>query len=131
MRGITEASSSLDKAYSAGMSLTGLRLVPNANLRSVALSVTLTNVGAAPLSQVRAAATFVGLATDPTVSGLLVDPPVELEAGESLALSDSFDLSSTAAQTLKVTVGAGGLGPAGNAVSASIEDSVALPIVIN
>jgi hypothetical protein len=131
MRGITQASNSLDQAYAVEMSLTGLSASADVITRLGELTVTLTNTGAVALSLVRAAVTFTGLATDPTVSGLLIDPPVVLEAGASLVLKDSFDLSSTTTSAVQATVGAGGLGPAGNPVSASAEARVVFTGGIN
>jgi hypothetical protein len=131
MRGITEASNTLDQAYSAEMSLTGLGVTGDVITRLVDLTVTLTNTGAVPIASVRAAVTISGLAADPVVSGLLTDKPIDLEAGESVVLKDSFDLSATAAVSPRAVVGAGGIGPAGNPVSASAEATVVFTGGIN
>jgi hypothetical protein len=131
MRGITQGGASLDQAYGAEMSLTGLTLTANTVTRAVTVSATLTNSGPVPLTEVRAAVTFKGLSTDPQVKGLLLDPAVALEAGISIDLNDTFDLSGTAADSIEATVGAGGLGPAGNPVAASASDSVYMLPEIN
>jgi hypothetical protein len=131
MRGITQASNSLDQAYAAEMSLTGLSASVDVITRMGELTVTLTNTGAVALSGVRAAVTFTGSATDPTVTGLLIESPVDLEAGASVVLKHGIDLSTTAASAVRATVGAGGLGPAGNPVSASAETQVVFTGGIN
>ena len=129
MRGITQASSSLDQGYAAELELSGLRTSPNINTRQVTLGVTLTNTGAVTVSTVRAAVVFVGDSNDPVVRGQLIDPPADVEAGDSLDLGDTFDLSTTNADTVSVTVAVAGVGPAGNLVTASIEDDVSfLPV---
>ena len=129
MRGITQASSSLDQGYATELELSGLQTSPDLNTRQVTLGVTLTNTGAVTVSSVRAAVVFVGDSNDPVVRGQLIDPPADVEAGDSLDLGDTFDLSTTDADTVSVTVGVAGIGPAGNPVIASIEDDVSfLPV---
>lgn len=132
IHGITQGGNSLDQTYGAEMSLTGLTLlVTDFAAREVAVAATLTNSGPVPLTGVRAAVTFEGDANDPLVKGLLLDPAVVLEAGASVALSDTFDLSSTDGDPMDATVGAGGLGPAGNPVAASASGQVVMHPVIN
>jgi hypothetical protein len=132
IRGITQGAASLDQTYGAEMSLTGLALtVTNFTTRAVRVTASLTNTGPVPLSSVRAAVTFKGDANDPEVRGLLLDPAVAIEAGDTLALNETFDLSPTNANDLDATVGAGGLGPAGNPVTASVSGRVSMLPPIN
>ena len=94
--------------------------------RGCVVAATLTNSGPVPLTSVRSAVTFEGDSNDPQVKGLLLDPAVVLEAGASVALSETFDLSSTNGDPMDATVGAGGLGPAGNPVAASASGQVVM-----
>jgi hypothetical protein len=132
MRGITQGGASLDQTYGAEMSLTGLTLtVTDFTTREVEVKVNLTNSGPVPLSSVRAAVTFTGDANDDEIRGLLLDPPVAIEAGDTLVLSETYDLSPTNGDPMEATVGAGGLGPAGNPVAASVSGQVSMTPVIN
>jgi hypothetical protein len=119
MRGITQAGSSLDQGYAAELSVSELSLGADDVTRQVTLDVTLTNTGPVPISSVRAAVVFVGDADDEVVRGLLIDPAIDMEPGDFEELGGTFDLSGTSANEISVTVGAGGLGPAGTPVADS------------
>ena len=130
-RGITQASASLDQAYAAELALSGLSLTADSATRNVTVAATLTNPGAVTVSTVTVAVVCVGDSNDPVVRGWLLTPPTDLEAGDSVEMSDSFDLSTTNATTVTVTVAATGLGPAGNPLSESVEDDVSFTPIIN
>jgi hypothetical protein len=131
-RGITQTGNALARTYGAEMSLTGLTMwVTDFAGRRVEVEATLTNSGPVPLTSVRAAVTFKGLAADPEVKGLLLDAPVALQASASVLLKGNFNLSNTAGDPMDATVGAGGLGPAGNPVAASVSGRVPMTPIIN
>jgi len=131
MRGITEAGSALGTVYDAQLALSGLTLTVDTLTKVITATVTLTNPGPVPLSQVRVTAVATGGSTDAVVHGTLLDPPTAVEVADSMQLSGDLDAGAFAADTAKVTVTAVATGPAGNPLADTIDGSIYLLPVIN
>jgi hypothetical protein len=130
LRGIAIAGSELGALYSGALAVQALQLAPNPGNRTVGLTATVRNTGAAEIAAIRAiaGATVDGLMA---IEGQSLGPAFALSPGAAQAVSGTLDLSGTAGDAVVVTVAVAGAGPSGYPVTASAQGSTSLQVIIN